>query len=91
MAFSEENQLFASDFPANQDKANADRVQFTKRWDWKWIVKHQGCFCRKLAATNASSAPKHMYPQGWSSMNYVATSVLHFLVQRGLLLANQDI
>ena len=38
MAFSEENQLFASDFSANQDKANADRVQFTKRWNWKWIV-----------------------------------------------------
>ena len=34
-------------------------VQFTKRWNWKWIVQHQGYFCRKFAATNVSSAPKY--------------------------------
>ena len=38
MAFSEENKLFASDFRANLDETNADMVQFTKRWKWKWIV-----------------------------------------------------
>ena len=32
------NKLFAADFRANLDKANADMVHFTKRWDWKWIV-----------------------------------------------------
>ena len=37
-----------------------DMVQFAKRWNWKWTVQHQGYFCRKLAATNVSSAPKYM-------------------------------
>ena len=36
--FCEGNQLFAGDFRANLDEANADMVQFTKRWNWKWIV-----------------------------------------------------
>ena len=40
--------------------------QFTKRWNWKWIVKQQGYFCRKLAATNASSAQEYAHLQGWS-------------------------
>ena len=31
MAFSEGNQLFAGDFPANMDERNADMVKFTKR------------------------------------------------------------
>ena len=38
MAFSEENKLFAGGFRANLDETNADMVQFTKRWNWKWIV-----------------------------------------------------
>ena len=38
MAFPEGNKLFAGDFRANPDKTNADMVQFTKRWNWKWIV-----------------------------------------------------
>ena len=38
MAFSEENKLFLVDFRANLDETNADMVQFTKRWNWKWIV-----------------------------------------------------
>ena len=38
MVFSEGNQLFADDFHANLDEANADMVQFTKKWNWKWIV-----------------------------------------------------
>ena len=38
MAFPEGNELFAGDFRANLDETNADMVQFTKRWNWKWIV-----------------------------------------------------
>ena len=38
IAFSEGNELFASDFLANLDETNADMVQFTKTWNWKWIV-----------------------------------------------------
>ena len=38
MAFPEGNKLFAGDFRANLDQTNADMVQFTKRWNWKWIV-----------------------------------------------------
>ena len=56
------NILFACNFRANLDEANVDMVQFTKRWNWKWIVWHQGYFCRKFAATkNVSSAPKDMH------------------------------
>ena len=36
--FPEGNKLFAGDFRANLDETNADMVQFTKRWNWKWIV-----------------------------------------------------
>ena len=32
------NKLFSGDFRANLDEKNADMVQFTKRWNWKWIV-----------------------------------------------------
>ena len=66
MAFPEENKLFAGDLRANMDERKVDMVQFTKIWNWKWIVKHQGYFCRKIAATNVSSAPKYVHPQGWS-------------------------
>ena len=38
MAFPERNKLFAGDFRANLDGTNADMVQFTKRWNWKWII-----------------------------------------------------
>ena len=38
MAFPEGNKLFAGDFRANLDETNADMVQYTKRWNWKWIV-----------------------------------------------------
>ena len=38
MAFPEGNKLFAGDFRANLDETNIDVVQFTKRWNWKWIV-----------------------------------------------------
>ena len=38
MAFPEGNKLFAGDFRANLDETNADMVQFTKRWNWKWTV-----------------------------------------------------
>ena len=38
IAFLKGNKLFAGDFCANLDETNADMVQFTKRWNWKWIV-----------------------------------------------------
>ena len=38
MTFSEGNKLFAGDLLANLNEANADMVQFTKIWNWKWIV-----------------------------------------------------
>ena len=38
MAFAEGNKLFARDFRTNLDETNADMVQFTKRWNWKWIT-----------------------------------------------------
>ena len=38
MAFPEGNKLFAGDFRANLDETNVDMVQFTNRWNWKWIV-----------------------------------------------------
>ena len=38
MAFPEEKKLCAGDFRVNLDETNADMIQFTKRWDWKWIV-----------------------------------------------------
>ena len=38
MAFPEGNKLFPGDFLANLDEINADMVQFTKRWNWEWIV-----------------------------------------------------
>ena len=41
MAFPKGNKLFAGDFRANLDETNADMVQFTKRWNWKWIVQRQ--------------------------------------------------
>ena len=38
IAYSEGNKLLAGDLRANLDETNADMVQFTKRWNWKWIV-----------------------------------------------------
>ena len=38
IAFPEVNKLFAGDFCANLEETNADMVQFTKRWNWIWIV-----------------------------------------------------
>ena len=38
MAISEVNQPFVGDFCANLNETNADMVQFTMRWIWKWIV-----------------------------------------------------
>ena len=38
MAFPKGNKLFAGDFRANMYETKADMVQFTKRWNWKWIV-----------------------------------------------------
>ena len=36
--FPEVNKLFAGDLCANLDETNADMVQFTNGWNWKWIV-----------------------------------------------------
>ena len=38
IAYPKGNKLFAGDFYANLDETNADMVQFTKRWNWEWIV-----------------------------------------------------
>ena len=38
MAFSEGNELFTGEFCTNLDETKADMAQFTKRWNWKWIV-----------------------------------------------------
>ena len=38
ITFPEGNKLFAGDSHANLDKTKADMVQFTKRWNWKWIA-----------------------------------------------------
>ena len=38
IAFPEGNKLFAGDFRAYLDETNVDMVQFTKRWNWKWVV-----------------------------------------------------
>ena len=38
MTLSEGNKLFPGDLLANLNEASADMVQFTKRWNWKWIV-----------------------------------------------------
>ena len=70
MAFPKENKLFAGDFRANLDETNADMVQFTQRWNWKWIVQHQGYFYRKFAATNVSSTPKYVHLQALKSSSY---------------------
>ena len=37
-AYSEGKNLFVWNFRANLDETNADMVQFTKRWNWKWII-----------------------------------------------------
>ena len=66
MAFPGGNKLFAGDLRANLDETNVDMVQFTRRWNWKWIVWRQGYSCRKFPATNVSSAPKYVHLQGWS-------------------------
>ena len=38
MALSEGNRLFAGDFHAFLDEINAGMLQFTHKWNWKWIV-----------------------------------------------------
>ena len=38
MAFSEGNQPFATDSHALRDEIQAGMFQFTKKWNWKWIV-----------------------------------------------------
>ena len=38
MAFSEGNQLLAVDFHAALNEINADVIQFTNKWNWKWMV-----------------------------------------------------
>ena len=66
MTFPEENNLFTGEIRANLDETNGDIVQFTKRWNWKWIAQRQGYFRRKFAGTNVSSPPKYGHLEGWS-------------------------
>ena len=47
---------FAGDFHVGLDETNADMLQFTKKWNWNWIVYHQGYFSRKPPGTNVSFA-----------------------------------
>ena len=70
MAFPEGNKLFVDDLRANLDETNADMVQSKRRWNWKWIVYHQGYFCRKFPATNVSSAPKYVHLKAGLSSSY---------------------
>ena len=57
MAFPGGNKQFAGDFRANLDETNADMVQFTKRWNWKWIVERQ----------SAPNQSMHIFKAGLSS------------------------
>ena len=38
MDFPDRNKLFAGNLRANLDETNADMLQFTESWNWKWIV-----------------------------------------------------
>ena len=38
MAFPEKNKLCAGGFRDNLYETNAGMVQFTKKWNWKWIA-----------------------------------------------------
>ena len=38
MAFPEKSKLCAGGFRANLYETNAGMVQFTKKWNWKWIA-----------------------------------------------------
>ena len=70
MAFSEGNQLFASDSHVPPDEINAGMLQFTMTWNWKWIVQHRGYLCRKLPA--AMSVPHQslcIFKAGLSSLS----------------------
>ena len=62
MACTERDQLLGGDFYAIMDKIEADMLQMTKKWNWKWIAY----FNRKNPATNASFAPTYVHLQGWS-------------------------
>ena len=48
IAFPKGNKLFAGDFRVNLDETNTDKVQFTKRWNWKWILYHKDTFAESL-------------------------------------------
>ena len=58
MALPEGEKLFLGDLRADMDDINTDMAQFTKRWNWKLIVEHQGYVCRKFSATNVCSSPE---------------------------------
>ena len=38
MAFPKGNKLLAGDLRANLGLTKAGMIQFTKKWNWKWIV-----------------------------------------------------
>ena len=39
--------------------------QFTKKWNWKQIVYHQGYIFTNLPTTNISSTPDYLHLQDW--------------------------
>ena len=65
MAISEGDKLLAGAFHVVTDKIEADILQITKKWNWKWIFIHQGYFFRKIPAINASFASKYVHLQRW--------------------------
>ena len=71
MAFSQENQLFAGDFHPLLNEINAGMLQFTKKWNWKWIFQHHRYFCKRLPTTTISFAPKYVciFKAGLSSLS----------------------
>ena len=64
MASSEGNKLLAGASYVIMDKTEADILQITKNWNWKWIFIHQGNFSGKIPAINASFAQKYVHLQG---------------------------
>ena len=66
MAFSEGNLLFVGNFRANLDEINADMVQFTKRWNCKWVSKIKDTFSENLQLQmSVLHEQKYVDFQGW--------------------------
>ena len=66
IASSEGSHLVAGAFHVIMDKIEADILQIAKKWNWKWIVRHQAYFSERYPAMNSSFAPKYVHLQGCS-------------------------